>query len=201
MNGLSERLWHLELQNKALQNQLAGFKSGNAYVRLRNEYESILHEKDRKIRELEKELSEAHAQIIDNRNRWFLVYEDVQKEAGEAVKKKGKEAERLQKRAVKAEKQRDDALESVKEWRRKYYELSAETEDLKGLAKKLTAQVNKDFENSSLPSSSQGAERKRSLTQELKRDEGGEARKDMRGTALPRGKPQKNTTSLPQRSI
>ena len=158
MNGLSERLWHLELQNKALQNQLAGFKSGNAYVRLRNEYESILHEKDRKIRELEKELSEAHAQIIDNRNRWFLVYEDVQKEAGEAVKKKGKEAERLQKRAVKAEKQRDDALESVKEWRRKYYELSAETEDLKGLAKKLTAQVNKDFENSSLPSSSQGSQ-------------------------------------------
>ena len=161
MNGLSERLWHLELQNKALQNQLAGFKSGNAYVRLRNEYESILHEKDRKNRELEKELSEAHAQIIDNRNRWFLVYEDVQKEAGEAVKKKGKEAERLQKSAVKAEKQRDDALESMKEWRRKYYELSEETEDLKGLAKKLTAQVNKDFENSSLPSSSQGAERKK----------------------------------------
>jgi len=74
MDGPSERLWYLELQNKALKNQLASFKSGNAYVRLRNEYESIICEKDRKICRLEHNLSKAHAQIIDNRNHWFLVY-------------------------------------------------------------------------------------------------------------------------------
>ncbi len=161
MNGLSERLWYLELQNKALKNQLSGFKSGNAYTKLRNEYESIIRGKDRKISKLEKELSQAHTQIIDNRNHWFSVYEDMEKETQAVIKSKDQEIERLEKRAIKAEKQRDDALESAGQWRRKYYELSGQAQDLEGLVKKLTAQVNKDFENSSLPSSSQGPERKK----------------------------------------
>lgn len=161
MNGLSERLWYLELQNKALKKQLASFKSGNAYATLRKEYESIIRGKDRKISKLETELSKAHAQVIDNRNHWFSVYEDVEKEAQAAIQSKDKEIERLEKRAIKAEKQRDDALESAGQWRRKYYELSGQTQDLEGLVKKLTAQVNKDFGNSSLPSSSQGPERKK----------------------------------------
>lgn len=161
MNSLSERLWYLELRNKALHSQLDSFKSGNAYVKLRNEYESVIREKDRKIRELENQLSKAYSQIIDNRNHWFEVSEDMEKEAGQAMKRKDKETERLEKRAVKAEKQRDDALEHVSGWRSRYYALSAKTQDLEGLVKKLTAQVNKDFENSSLPSSSQGAERKK----------------------------------------
>ena len=161
MDGLSERLWYLEIQNKALQNQLDSFRSGNAYTKLRDEYESVIREKDRKIRGLEHELSKARRQIIDNRNHWFEVYGDMEKEAGRAIKSKDKEIERLEKRAVKAERQRDDALGHVSEWRRKYYVLSGQTENLEGLVKKLTAQVNKDFENSSLPSSSQGAGRKK----------------------------------------
>lgn len=188
MNGLSERLWYLELQNKALKNQLASFKSGNAYVKLRNEYESIIREKDRKVCGLENDLSKAHAQIIDNRNHWFFVYEDLEKETEAAIKSKDKEIERLEKRAIKAEKQRDDALESVGEWRRKYYELSEQTQDLEGLVKKLTAQVNKDFENSSLPSSSQGAERKKIPNTRIKtgRKRGGQKGHD--GHRLTQGK-------------
>lgn len=161
MNHFSERIWYLEVQNKALQNQLDSFRSGNAYVKLRNEYESVIHEKDREIRELEKELSVAHVQNIQNRKNWFFVYEDVEKETRQAIQKKDNEIERLRKRAIEAERQRDDALDRAKEWREKYYELSGQTQDLEGLVKKLTAQVNKDFENSSLPSSSQGAKRKK----------------------------------------
>lgn len=192
MNHFSERIWYLEVQNKALQNQLDSFRSGNAYVKLRNEYESVIHEKDREIRELEKELSVAHVQNIQNRKNWFFVYEDVEKETRQAIQKKDKEIERLRKRAIEAERQRDDALDRAKEWREKYYELSGQTQDLEGLVKKLTAQVNKDFENSSLPSSSQGQREKRFLTQELKRDAAAEDKKGMSLTGLLREKPRKN---------
>lgn len=161
MNYQSERLWYLELQNKALKNELASFKSGNAYVELRSKYESVLHKKDRKIRELESELSEAHSQIITNRNHWFEVFEDMQKETDRIIKGMEKEIKRLEKLIIKEAQQRDDALDSAAQWRRKYYELSGQLEELEGLVKKLTAQVNKDFENSSIPSSQQGADRKK----------------------------------------
>lgn len=185
MNGLSERLWYLELKNKALQNQPACFRSGNAYIKLRNEYESVIREKDRRIRELENELSKTHSQIIDNRNHWFEVSADMEKEAEQAMKRKDKEIERLEKRAARAEKQRDDALDRAGGWRSRYYELSAKTEELEGLVKKLKAQVNKDSENSSIPSSSQGAGRKKIPNTRTKtgRRRGGQAGHEVRRLA------------------
>lgn len=161
MNNQSERLWFLELRNKALRNRLASFRSGEAHVRLRNEYESVIREKDKKIHDLEWELSMARSQVVDNRNRWFEVYEDVEKENERAIKGKDKKIKELEERVVRAERQRDDALDRLAQLRDKYCGLNSRNEELEGLVKKLTAQVNKDFENSSVPSSGQGAGRKK----------------------------------------
>ncbi len=161
MSYQSEHLWHLELKAKSLENQLDSFRSGNAYVRLRKDYESVIREKDICIKRLEKELAEAHSQIINNRNQWFDVSEDMEKEYRKAIKTKDKKIQELEQRALKAERQRDDALDQAAEWRKKYYELSGRLEELEGLNKKLTAQVNQNFENSSIPSSQQGPGRKK----------------------------------------
>jgi len=67
---------------------------------------------------------------------------------------------------LKAECQREGALNQMAEWRKKYYELSGRLEELEGLNKKLTAHVNQNFENSSTPSSQQGADRKSSCGSE-----------------------------------
>ncbi len=161
MSYQSERLWYLELQVKALENQANSFRSGNAYVRLRKDYESVIHEKNLCIKGLEKELSKAHSQIIDNRNQWFDASEEMEKEFHKAIKAKDKKIQELERRALKAERQRDDALDRAAEWRKKFYELSGHLEELEGLNKKLTAQVNQNFENSSMPSSQQGPGRKK----------------------------------------
>jgi len=161
MSYQPERLWYLELKVKALENMVNSFRSGNAYVRLRKDYESVIHGKEICIKRLEKELSKMHSQIIDNRNQWFDVSEEMEKEFHKTIKMKDKKIQELERRALKAECQRDDALGRTAEWRKKYYELSGRLEELEGLNKKLTAQVKQNFENSSIASSQQGAGRKK----------------------------------------
>ena len=63
------------------------------------------------------------------------------------------EQKKMEKRALDAEKQRDDALDKAKEIRLQYYETAAELEEERGKNLKLRAQINRDYKNSSIPSS------------------------------------------------
>ena len=64
-----------------------------------------------------------------------------------------KESAQMEKRAIKAERQRDAALDKVTQQRQKSYELETALEEEKGKNLKLRAQINRDYENSSIPSS------------------------------------------------
>ena len=59
----------------------------------------------------------------------------------------------MEKRALLAEKQRDDALDKVKELCLQFYKTVARLEEEQGKSLKLRAQINRDHENSSIPSS------------------------------------------------
>lgn len=63
------------------------------------------------------------------------------------------EQKKMEKRALDAEKQRDDALDKAKEIRLQYYETAAELEEERWKNLKLRAQINRDYKNSSIPSS------------------------------------------------
>lgn len=55
----------------------------------------------------------------------------------------------------------DRVKDKLRDRTQEYYAVACELEEEKGKNKKLTAQVNKDFENSSIPSSQQAAGRKK----------------------------------------
>ena len=76
----------------------------------------------------------------------LLEFETIQKKADQELRA-------MEKRALLAEKQRDDALDKAKEFRLKFYETAAELEEEQGKNLKLHAQINRDYENSSIPSS------------------------------------------------
>lgn len=59
----------------------------------------------------------------------------------------------MEKRAIEAERQRDAALDKVTQQRQKIYALETALEEEKGKNLKLRAQINRDYENSSIPSS------------------------------------------------
>ena len=157
----SEKIWYLELRIKGLEKQLDGFKSEKAYVDLKKKYKAIIREKDARIRKLEKELAKAHAQIVTNRKNWFEVSEDVEKEHRKEIREKDRKISDLQDRVIDVQRQRDDALDKRQEEKEAKEKLQEQLEEEQGKNQKLTAQVNKDFQNSSIPSSQQGPGRKK----------------------------------------
>ncbi len=66
----------------------------------------------------------------------------------------------MEKRALRAEKQRDTALEKVTSQRRELYKVKTGLDDEKQKVQKLTAQINRNYENSSIPSSKSIARKK-----------------------------------------
>ncbi len=162
MSGpVSEYIWFLKFQNSILRRQLDAFRCGNKFQTLREDYEAVCRKKDSRIRELEHELSDTRKRVIDVRSKWSEIVDDAYAECHREILKERKKTNAMEERALRAESQRDDALDKAKEWREKYYALSSKLEESEGMVKKLTAQVNKDFENSGIPSSKQGGKRKK----------------------------------------
>lgn len=149
----SEHNFRLQCKVKSLTAQVKGFKSGKKYVKLRSEYEKQLAKKGREIKKLKKELSDAHARSITSRKNWMEVFEDVEKERGKELRESGREKDALEKRALKAERERDALRDTLTKKNQQLYEVKTELEEEKGKNQKLMAQLNRDYENSSIPSS------------------------------------------------
>ena len=151
----------LRLRNRALSRRVRELESGSAYAELKGRMSSLQREYEAKIKGLERELGSSRRSNSKMAKCWFEVFEQVERERDEAVGHAMRSAARMEERALRAERQRDEALGELTAERRRSREKDAEIEELKGQVAKLTAQVNRDFENSSLPSSAQGPARKK----------------------------------------
>lgn len=145
---------------KAAQKEVGAFKSGEKYVQMK-----ALHLKDiqyfkRTILKMQDELARAHSAMISMRDHWFEVFEDLQKEFEQKLKEAEQRLIEMEKRALRAERERDDALDKVKELRLQFYQTASELEKEKGINQKLRAQLNRDFENSSISSSKSNKHKK-----------------------------------------
>ena len=100
---------------RALQGQVESLKNGEAFLKLRASYESLLSERDRTIKRLELELADAHARIVTVRRYWSEIFDDVDRECRAKIGRLGREVERLKKRIFEAERQRDEALDRLRE--------------------------------------------------------------------------------------
>ena len=138
---------------KAAESQLAAFKSGEKYVRMEEEFRKQLREKDTIIKGLQQEPACSRRETVTVRNRWFAIFEDMQKESDLQEKKYQKEIQSLNKKLLKEEKKKNDLMNKVTEQRHHIYKPETELEDEKGKNLKLKAQLNRDYENSSIPSS------------------------------------------------
>ena len=110
---------------------------------------------------MEYELSKAHSETVTVRKYWSEVMDDLEKEHRKEICRLLAENKHLKKENLKLTVQRDEAKDKYCERNREYYALASELLEEKEKNKKLTAQVNRDFENSSIPSSLQKAGRKK----------------------------------------
>lgn len=151
----------LQYRNRSLTRQVEAFKSGEKYIQMEAEYKKLLCFHHREIKRLEYELSRAHSETVTVRRYWGEAMDDVYKEQQALQRRLLSEIERLKKQNLALIRQRDAVKDMLRERTQQYYAVAAELEEERGKNKKLTAQVNRDFENSSLPSSLQRAGRKK----------------------------------------
>jgi hypothetical protein len=152
--------FNLLLQLNAARRQIAAFQSGDIFRRMSDSHEKQLRLHKRLIAKLRRELAEARLETIRVRNLWWEALIDAQKdyEKRTSFLEKQKKIEAAQK--WEALRERDRALEAEKEWRRKFYEAASALEEERGKNLKLQAQINRDYENSSIPSSKSGHRKK-----------------------------------------
>lgn len=143
----------LSYQLRAARQELASFRSGEAYVKLRSDYEKIIRDRDLIIRQLRKERDDFSFSRREITRQWLEVLEDLQKEQEKEVKRLKKViAELLD--MVASLKNRNAELDGKrKKILGDYYETAAKLDDAQGLIVKLAAQASHNYENSSLPSS------------------------------------------------
>jgi hypothetical protein len=144
---------NLQYKVKSLTAQLDAFRSGEKYLAMQSRHKAEIAAKNRGIRGLKSELAAARREVPDMARKWMQVFDDLEKEHAKALRGKDREIKESEGRALRAERQRDEAMDRLKAKNSELYRVKTELEDEKGKNLKLTAQVNRDFENSSIPSS------------------------------------------------
>ncbi|MCM1025558.1 MAG: hypothetical protein NC432_03945 [Roseburia sp.] len=100
---------------KTAEDKVKAFESGEKYVRMQEQFKAIFREQNAKIRRLEEELGKAHAQTVSVRKIWSEIFDDVYREADAGKFALRKEIARLEQRVLEVERQRDAALDRLRE--------------------------------------------------------------------------------------
>ncbi len=143
----------LSYQLRAAQRELASFRSGETYVKLREDYEKIIRDQNLTIKKLRQERDDFSFSRKKITRQWMEVFEDVQKQHEKEVKKLKKTIAELLDIVASLKNLNAELDEKRKKALNDYYEAATKLEDAQGLIVKLSAQVNHNYENSSLPSS------------------------------------------------
>jgi hypothetical protein len=146
MTNIQYRLKHLTAQVEA-------FKTGEKYRTMVTFYETWLASKDREIQKLKLELAEVRTQYIDVRNNWQEVIEDLEKEQAKELARKERANNALRRQLVKAQVIIDELKNKLLAKTKQWYQALTALEDEKGKVNHLKAQINRDYENSGIPSS------------------------------------------------
>lgn len=153
MNVNFEYMTDLQYQVISLTSQLQAFKSGEKYVTMRQEFNKRLAEKDRKINHLKLELGNSRCETVTMRKNWMQVFEDIYSEHEKEICKKDSEYEKLWNEFLAALKKLEESHYKLRNKTKKLYEVETELEEVKGINLKLKAQIDRDYENSSISSS------------------------------------------------
>ena len=108
---------------KAAQRRNKELESGERYIQLEELHQKEYNVYEHKIEKLKKELADAYKETIRVRNYWFQVLEDMLLEFEAMQKKADQKLREMEKRALLAERQRDDALEKAKEEKQAHGEI------------------------------------------------------------------------------
>jgi len=153
MYGRFEYTTDLQYKVKTLAARLASYESGKKYTSMKSDFRSRLDAKNQEIKKLKLELADANKRTVTVRKYWQEVIEDLDNEHAKASREKDREIKSWKDRAFKSERQLDEARDKLREKIKELCQIKVELEEEKGKNFKLMEQLNRDYENSSTPSS------------------------------------------------
>lgn len=151
--GRFEFITNLQYKVKQLQHEVDAFKSGDKYIKMNSNFQAMLGERNREVERLRRQLAESRSEIVTVRENWMQVFDDLQAEHAKAIRDMELINKALEERALKAEMRVNELKDENLEMKRKLYETQTELEEERAKSQKLLAQIKKNHENSSIPSS------------------------------------------------
>ena len=79
MNSSFEYTSSLQYRLKAANTELQAFRSGKKYLDMEEQYHKTVRALERRIKELEQELAKSHRDIVSVREKWFEIFEELEK--------------------------------------------------------------------------------------------------------------------------
>lgn len=143
----------LSYRLKAAERELDSFRSGDAHVKPRADYERLPCEQRLTIKKPQKERDDFSFSRKEITRQWTEVLDDVQKEHEKEVKRLKKVIAELLDFVASLKNRNTELDEKWKKALADYYTTAVKLEEAQGLIQKLTEQVNHNYENSSMPSS------------------------------------------------
>ncbi len=153
MKSNFEIVTNLQYQVRALQHTVDEFTSGERYIKLQNYYHKCLRIKEHEIERLKLELSEVRVSLVKMRKNWEQVYDDVEQEFLNILHQKENELKKEKINSIHLQKENLKYKDENQSLRIRLYEEQIKNEEAQGVILTLNAQINRDFENSSLSSS------------------------------------------------
>ena len=143
----------LQCRLKSYASQLREFRTGEKYLKMKQTFGQQMEAKDREIAKLKLELAKANSRADTIRNSWSEIMDDQDKEHTKVLRGKDCELKKMEDRALRAERRNDKHLDEIVKLKREIYRILTKLDDEQGKNLKLKAQLDRDYENSSLPSS------------------------------------------------
>ena len=148
-----EWLANLQYTVRRLSERVRSFETGDKYIVMKADFKLLLTEKDKEIQRLKSELADANARVVTVRENWLGVIADMEKLHAKELKVKDSRIKVLGDRVFEVERQRDEAKGKLLAKIGELYGALTELDEERGRNRKLTAQINRDHESSSTPSS------------------------------------------------
>lgn len=140
-----------ELQR--LTRKVASLESSAEIVKLKKEKTKLLNYYEKIIKKLKKELELSHAETVKVCRIWFEVFEDLEREKQKIIEQTEKKIKELEKKNIEMARQRDEALDKLRESKKAEYEAKTALQEAQDKIEALNIRINKDYTNSSKPSS------------------------------------------------
>ena len=144
---------NLQYRVKALEHELAAFKSGEIYTQMEARHKAEMAYSNRENEKLKREIAELNSRLVTVRNNWIGVVEDTEKEHTKELEKKDKEIQLAKNQAgrflARYERERGKKREVLNE----LYALKTELDEARDRVNKLESIRKKDSTTSDKPPS------------------------------------------------